>query len=141
MDEIRAAADEFLRETTGDRPDGNVPPLTDRARVSRVVRRYCQVYGVPFKDAWRRLKMEFRDRYHIDLAARARNYNEALQRRRQETGRVHGTGCQKKDLDIAQDLGRMADLLLVAYEIFVAHTNLTRTDALPLDSLWEQEES
>jgi prophage antirepressor-like protein len=75
MDEIRAAADEFLRETTGDRPDGNVPPLTDRARVSRVVRRYCQVYGVPFKDAWRRLKMEFRDRYHIDLAARARNYN------------------------------------------------------------------
>jgi hypothetical protein len=79
-------------------PAGDVPGLTARAQLNRLVRSYCLENGFGHSEAWGRLYLEFRDRYHVDLKARA--------------------SSKKPPLDIAEAEGLMDKLYALAYHLF-----------------------
>ena len=56
-------------------PSTTAEDLTTRAKISRVVREYCFRTHVPHNVAWDSLYRDFRDRYHVDLKACAKNRN------------------------------------------------------------------
>lgn len=79
-------------------PDGSVPDLTWRAKLNRLVRSYCLETGVGHQAAWNRLYLEYRDRYHVDLKARAKG--------------------KRGPLDVAEEIGAMEQLYSLAYRLF-----------------------
>jgi phage anti-repressor protein len=54
-------------------PEVEPQPLTVRFALNRLVRGYSAANGLLPDGCYRRLHMEFRDRYHIDLIARGKN--------------------------------------------------------------------
>ena len=91
------AAQESLDEVPG--PDVNVPTISTRAMTNRVVRDFCIATASDFQAAWRRLYMEFRDRYHIDLPARA-------------------THSKSKPMDIVESMGMEREVYALAIYLF-----------------------
>jgi len=81
-------------------PEPTAPPadITKRALLNRLIRAYALQTGVPVNVIWDRLYMEFRDRYHIDLKARA----------------THRKGA----LDVAEELGHIETLYNLAATLF-----------------------
>lgn len=77
--------------------------LTTRAKLNRLVRDYSAATAIHHQEIWRRLYREFRDRYHIDLKARAKNLPKKL-----------------STLDICEQLGKIEELYAVAFEILKA---------------------
>lgn len=84
-------------------PDPNVDAgaVTRRKLIGRVVRGYCLTTGAAYNDAYRALYREYRDRFGVDLMARARNRD-------------------AKPLDVAEELDCLDALYAVAHEIFRA---------------------
>lgn len=84
------------------------PGVSVKTQINNIVRDKAHSEGGSGKDfshAWTHLYAEFRDRYHIDLKARARN-------RRNETGKK-ATG-----VDIAESLGMLDQLLSLAILLY-----------------------
>lgn len=81
-------------------PEPTAPPadITKRALLNRLIRAYAIQTGVPVNVVWDRLYMEFRDRYHIDLKARATH--------------------RKGPLDVAEELGHIETLYNLACHLF-----------------------
>lgn len=79
-------------------PSGPVADITKRAMLNRLIRAYSLETGVPHNVLWRRLYMEFRDRYHVDLVARATK--------------------SRSPLDVAESLGHMQTLYNLAATLF-----------------------
>lgn len=75
--------------------------LSTRLKINRLVRDYALFHKIAYRDVWQRLYTSFRDRYHIDLIARAKN-----------NGKL-------KPLDICEQLGMIEELYAVAYELLV----------------------
>jgi len=75
--------------------------LSTRLKINRLVRDYALFHKIAYRDVWQRLYTSFRDRYHIDLIARAKN-----------NGKL-------KPLDICEELGMIEELYAVAYELLV----------------------
>jgi prophage antirepressor-like protein len=98
--EARSAASEVhlrgLVEPTEDAGEVSV-----RKMVGRTVRSYCVKTDTDFGDAYRALYREFRDRFGVDLVARARH---------------RGVSA----LDVAEAEAHLDRLYAVAYEIFVS---------------------
>lgn len=81
-------------------PEVTTPALEVRTQINRVLRDFVFTTNCDHQFAWRMLYREFRDLYHIDLYARAKN-----------------SGMNK--LDICEALGMLKDLYAVAYRLFV----------------------
>jgi hypothetical protein len=64
-----AAADDLLALPA---PAAEADPLTDRARINRLVRTHAEATSLDFQAVWNQLYREFRDRCHVDLKARAK---------------------------------------------------------------------
>jgi hypothetical protein len=75
--------------------------LSTRLKINRLVRDYALFHKIAYRDVWQRLYTSFRDRYHIDLIARAKN-----------NGKL-------KPLDICEQLEMIEQLYAVAYELLV----------------------
>jgi hypothetical protein len=75
--------------------------LSTRLKINRLVRDYALFHKIAYRDVWQRLYTSFRDRYHIDLIARAKN-----------NGKL-------KPLDICEQLQMIEQLYAVAYELLV----------------------
>jgi prophage antirepressor-like protein len=82
-------------------PDTDAGAVTRRKLIGRVVRGYCLNTGAAYADAYRALYREYRDRFGVDLMARARNRD-------------------AKPLDVAEELDCLDALYAVAHEIFRA---------------------
>jgi prophage antirepressor-like protein len=82
-------------------PDVDAGAVTRRKLIGRVVRGYCLTTGAAYNDAYRALYREYRDRFGVDLMARARNRD-------------------AKPLDVAEELDCLDALSAVAHEIFRA---------------------
>ena len=84
------------------------PPIVEpksvstRLKINRLVRDYATENNISFRDTWRLLYAEFRDRYHINLRIRARN-----------NGKL-------KPLDICEQLGMIEELYAVASNLFAS---------------------
>lgn len=76
-------------------------PLTDRARLNRLVRQHAEETQLDHAAVWKQLYCEFRDRYHVDLRARARLGDK-------------GT----KPLDIAEELALLPQLYATAWALY-----------------------
>src|SRR5919199_3663396 len=76
--------------------------LSTRLKINRLVRDYATENNISFRDTWRLLYAEFRDRYHINLRIRARN-----------NGKL-------KPLDICEQLGMIEELYAVASNLFAS---------------------
>jgi prophage antirepressor-like protein len=76
-------------------------PLTDRARINRLVRQHAEETQLEHSAVWKQLYCEFRDRYHVDLRARARLGDK-------------GT----KPLDIAEELALLPQLYATAWALY-----------------------
>ncbi|HEY9609766.1 hypothetical protein [Allocoleopsis sp.] len=76
--------------------------LSTRLKINRLVRDYATAHNITFRDTWRLLYTEFRDRYHINLRIRARN-----------NGKL-------KPLDICEQLGMIEELYAVASNLFAS---------------------
>jgi len=100
VDAITAAREQSIK-TLEAMPEAevSVPSVTTRLFVNRVVREYCLANDYGFPDAWNRLFLEFRDRYHVDLKARA-------------------THAKAKPLDIAEEEELMDELYALALSLF-----------------------
>lgn len=70
----------------------DVPELTVRAEIVRLHRSYCIEHGADFQETWRWFYREFRDRYHVDAAARAKNL-----------------GKGRSALDVIEGLGKLKE--------------------------------
>jgi paraquat-inducible protein B len=81
--------------------------LTTRAKVNRLVRDYSGATSIEFREVWRRVYREFKDRYHIDLRQRAKNAEAA-------------TGRKFTSLDVCEQLGKIEELYAVAFEVLKA---------------------
>jgi len=81
-------------------PEPTAPPadITKRALLNRLIRAYAIETGVPVNVLWNRLYLEFRDRYHVDLKARATH--------------------RKATLDVAEELGHIETLYNLACHLF-----------------------
>lgn len=79
-------------------PTGPVADVTTRALLNRLVRAYSVETGIPHNSLWRQLYREFRDRYHIDLVARATK--------------------SRGPLDVAESLGHIQTLYNLAATLF-----------------------
>ncbi len=79
-------------------PSEDVPDLSVRSLIGRVVKDYAFAKAMAHNFVWRRLNQEYRDRHHIDLMARR-------------------AGKQTM-LDVADDLGLMESLYAVAHLLF-----------------------
>lgn len=81
-------------------PEPTAPPadITKRALLNRLIRAYAIETGVPVNVLWNRLYLEFRDRYHVDLKARATH--------------------RKAPLDVAEELGHIETLYNLACHLF-----------------------
>jgi prophage antirepressor-like protein len=75
--------------------------LSTRAKINRLVRDYAVANRLSYREVWRHLYAEFRDRYHVDLRVRARNKKNS------------------KPLDICEDLGLIEQLYAVASEVLL----------------------
>ena len=76
--------------------------LSTRLKINRLVRDYATANDLVYRDTWRLLYGEFRDRYHINLRIRARN-----------NGKL-------KPLDICEQLGMIEELYAVASSLFAS---------------------
>ncbi len=76
--------------------------LSTRLKINRLVRDYATAHDLAYRDTWRLLYAEFRDRYHINLRIRARN-----------NGKL-------KPLDICEQLGMIEELYAVASSLFAS---------------------
>lgn len=90
------AAEMALRSPVG--PVLQLPPISRRTETNRIVRAYCQATG-DYRGGWNRLLTEHRDRFHIDLKARAKIRKVA-------------------PAVIAEELGRWDHLHALAVELF-----------------------
>ncbi|WP_374713323.1 BRO family protein [Symbiobacterium terraclitae] len=79
-------------------PSGPVADVSTRALLNRLIRAYSVETGIPHNSLWRQLYREFRDRYHVDLVARA-------------------TGS-KKPIDVAEEIGHIQTLYNLAATLF-----------------------
>lgn len=79
-------------------PDAEVPALTRRAQINRLVRDTCHQNNLGHRFVWNRLYLEFRDRHHIDLKARAKG--------------------REGPLDVAERLDFLEDLYSLAHHLF-----------------------
>jgi hypothetical protein len=79
-------------------PTEKVPEIKDRTVLNTYVRQLAHKNSLTYRDTWNHLYRHFRDRYHVDLKARARNQN-------------------KKPLDVAEDLGMIQKLYAVVHEL------------------------
>jgi prophage antirepressor-like protein len=82
-------------------PTGDPGQMTTRVRINRIVRAHCFAASVDHQNTYTDLYRELRDRFHIDLKARAKNANST-------------------PLDIAEELGVIEQLYAVAYDMYVA---------------------
>lgn len=72
-------------------PEGLPMPRTLRSHLVARMRGAAEATGLPHNDLWNKLYIEFRDRYHVDLKARAKNGD-------------------KKPLDVAEEMRLMTAL-------------------------------
>lgn len=79
-------------------PTGPVADVSTRALLNRLIRTYSVETGIPHSSLWRQLYREFRDRYHVDLVARATH--------------------NKKALDVAEEIGHLETLYNLAATLF-----------------------
>lgn len=79
-------------------PTEDVPELTTRARLNRLLRDYCFQNSMDHRSAFNRLYLETRDRLHVDLKTRAKG--------------------KETPLDVAERLGLMDKLYALAYHLF-----------------------
>jgi hypothetical protein len=80
--------------------------LSTRLKINRLVRDYATANDLAYRDTWRLLYAEFRDRYHINLRIRARN-----------NGKL-------KPLDICEQLGMLEELYAVASNLFASRLSV-----------------
>jgi len=80
--------------------------LSTRLKINRLVRDYATANDLAYRDTWRLLYAEFRDRYHINLRIRARN-----------NGKL-------KPLDICEQLGMIEELYAVASNLFASRLSV-----------------
>lgn len=99
--EALAALDEIPNPTV------EAESLTTRSKLNRLVRDYSSAKAIEFREVWRRLYREFKDRYHIDLKQRAKNASAA-------------TGRNFKALDVCEQLNLIEELYAVAFELLKA---------------------
>jgi hypothetical protein len=81
-------------------PEIEAEGLTTRAKLNRLVRDYSTANAIQFPEVWRRIYREFRDRYHVDLKARAKNLP-----------------AKFGALDVCEQLGKIEELYAVAFEL------------------------
>jgi prophage antirepressor-like protein len=93
-----AASDELLALPA---PAAEADPLTDRARINRLVRTHAEATSLDFQAVWNQLYREFRDRCHVDLKARAKALPKG-----------------KGPLDIAEAEGLTGKLYAVAWALY-----------------------
>lgn len=73
---------------------------TDRMRVNKVIRLYCNEWKVPYNEAWNQLFEEFNYRYKVNV------------RQRSENRKI-------SKLDVIELLGKMPELYAIAYDLFI----------------------
>lgn len=73
---------------------------TDRMRVNKVIRLYCNEWKVPYDEAWNQLFEEFNYRYKVNV------------RQRSENRKI-------SKLDVIELLGKMPELYAIAYDLFI----------------------
>jgi Rha family phage regulatory protein len=76
-----------------------VPPKKMRTVINEVVRAYAHGEGVLYNYVWNRLYKEFKAIYHIDLSTRAKHRDQSK-------------------IDIAEDIGQLENLYLLALKMF-----------------------
>ena len=84
-------------------PVDEAAPLTERAKINRMVRTYAESTRLDHSAVWGQLYREFRDRYHVDLKMQTKSGKRG-----------------KNPLDVAESLGCMGDLYKVAWELYAA---------------------
>ncbi len=77
----------------------NVPAKKMRTVINEVVRAYAHGEGVLYNYVWNRLYKEFKSIYHIDLNTRAKHRDQSK-------------------IDIAEDIGQLENLYLLALKMF-----------------------
>lgn len=88
-------------------PEVEAEELSTRAKLNRLIRDYSAANAIHYRDIWKRLYREFKDRYHIDLRQRAKNIEES-------------GGKKFSPLDICERLGKIEELYAVAFDLLRA---------------------
>lgn len=106
LDAIEARTSVTMEKLKGiEAPGEEAREVTTRMMITRITRAYCIAHHVDYADGFKTLYREFRDRYGIDLAVRARNRN-------------------MSPIELAERDGYLEALHAVAYRIFVVQAEL-----------------
>jgi prophage antirepressor-like protein len=106
VDAIEARTAVSMEKLKGiEAPGEEAREVTTRMMITRITRAYCIAHHVDYADGYKTLYREFRDRYGIDLAVRARNRN-------------------MSPIELAEHDGYLDALHAVAYRIFVVQAEL-----------------
>lgn len=99
--EAEAARETIRQQNAGlPAPSEDVPALSQRAQINRLVRTYCYEQGMEYADGYRQLYREFRDRHHVDLPKRAKL-------------------AGRSPLDVAEEEGLSDKLYTLAHHLFM----------------------
>jgi seryl-tRNA synthetase len=104
LNQIEAAQQEAITSLDEiPEPEIEAEVLTTRAKLNRLVRDYSAANAIHFQEVWKRVYREFRDRYHMDLKARAKNLP-----------------AKFGALDVCEQQGLIEELYAVAFELLKA---------------------